>query len=408
MIIKKYKAVTEKEAIMMAQEDLGSEAIVMNVKTIKPGGVMKLFKKNRVELTAAIDDNVAEKNRETAVSSSDGLTNNGGGYLFGRAFANDTEKPADEAQNAIDEKINNIARLLEQQMSVEKVRNIKPDIEQNKEEVKAEVSDDELEDTQGRVVNLIYNQMLENEVSEKNAKTIIREIPELSDSHPIDNILANVYQKIVLKLVEVEPLTASENKPKIVFFVGNTGVGKTTTMAKIASKCRLEDKLKIAMFSVDTYRIAAIEQIKTYANIINVPMEVIYTPEEMKKNVEKYSDCDFIFVDTAGRSHQNEAQRRDLQAIIDSVQNYEKEIFLVVSAMVKYNDLLEIAKAYDEMFDYKLIFTKLDETRGIGCILNLRMDMGKPLSYVTCGQNVPDDINELNPQVIAKKLLGGE
>ena len=136
-------------------------------------------------------------------------------------------------------------------------------------------------------------------------------------------------------------------------------------------------------------------------------MDVVYTSEDMKKYAEKYSSCDYIFVDTAGRSHRNDEQRNDLKEIIDSVAEYEKEIYLVLSVTVKYNDLLNIAKTYEQLFDYKIIFTKLDETSELGSILNLKLDTDKQLSYVTWGQNVPDDIGLLNPQIIAKKLLGG-
>ncbi|MBQ8412400.1 MAG: flagellar biosynthesis protein FlhF [Lachnospiraceae bacterium] len=409
MIIKKYKAQTEKEAILMAREDLGPDAIVMNVKTIKPAGLFKLFKKSRVELTAAIDDNISEKS--TAVSAAPAKDN----YRFGRAFENDKEGYSEEAQNAIEEKINSIAKLLEQQMTVthREVIPEEPKEERPIEKKEAKVGDlsfteeNKISNPDNKLFELIYNQLIENEVKKEYVDMIIDETDSINDKQPLDNILSSVYQKIVLKLGEVEPLKPGEDKPKIVFFVGNTGVGKTTTMAKIASKCVLEDKLKIAMFSVDTYRIAAIEQTKTYANIINVPMEVIYTPEDMKKYVEKYKDCDLILVDTAGRSHRNEEQKNDLQSIIDSVKDYEKEVYLVVSVTVKYKDLLNIAKTYGDIFDYKLIFTKLDETKGLGSILNLKLDMDKKLSYVTWGQNVPDDIGVLNPQVIAKKLLGG-
>ncbi len=407
MIIKKYNAPTEKEAILMAKEELGPEAIVMNVKTIKPAGIFKLFKKPRVELTAAIDDAVAEKQTATTVSAPKES------YRFGNAFAADKEGYSEEAQNAIEEKINSIAKLLEQQMSSSRQDNTSSfdRIVADEEEDIRSYTEKNIETpstkTDNKVVELIYNQLLDNEVKKEFVDVIIDEMDAVSSKQPIDNILSSVYQKIVLKLGQVEPLKPSENKPKIVFFVGNTGVGKTTTMAKLASKCKLENKLNIAMFSVDTYRIAAIEQIKTYANILNSPMEVIYTPEDMKNYVEKYKDCDLILVDTAGRSHRNEDQRKDLQAIIDSVEDYEKEIYLVVSVTVKYNDLISIAKTYGELFDYKLIFTKLDETKELGSILNLKLEMNKDLSYVTWGQNVPDDIGVLNPQIIAKKLLGG-
>ncbi len=402
MIIKKYKAATEKEAILMAKEELGPDAVVMNVKTTKRKGIMKLFKKNTVELTAAIDDNVAEKsiNKE--------------GY-------------SEEAQNAIEEKINSIARLLEQQMNSGNGKNTE-DVEETKEKetrglnfdavisdatsdikIDKQISNHKSSETiaKNKVIELIYNQLIENEVKKEIADDIVGEFDTDNSKLPLDNILANVYQKIVLKLGEVKPLTTGENKPKIVFFVGNTGVGKTTTMAKLASKFKLEEKLEIAMLSIDTYRIAAIEQIKTYANILNTPMEVVYTPEDIKNYVEKYKDCDLIFVDTAGHSHRNEEQKKNLKEMVDAVADYETEVFLVVSAVVKYKDLLDIAKTYDKLFDYKLIFTKLDETRASGSILNLKLDMKKSLSYATWGQNVPEDIGVVNPQIVAKSLLGG-
>lgn len=399
MIIKKYKAATEKDAILMAKEELGPEAVVMNVKTIKRKGIMKLFKKNTVELTAAIDDNVEKKPSKEGYS--------------------------EDAQNAIEEKINSIAKLLEQQMMSgadknteeasqnEYVRGSRFDAvvaDDNSDLLKAAPSNTNKPQSfsDNKVVELIYNQLIENEVRKEIADDIIGELDTENPKLPLDNILANVYQKIVLKLGEVKPLKAGENKPKIVFFVGNTGVGKTTTMAKLASKFKLEEKMNIAMLSIDTYRIAAIEQIKTYANILNTPMEVVYTPEDIKNYVEKYKDCDLIFVDTAGHSHKNEEQKKNLKEMVDAVSDYETEVFLVVSAVVKYNDLLDIAKTYDKLFEYKLIFTKLDETRASGSILNLKLDMNKTLSYATWGQNVPEDIGVVNPQIVAKSLLGGD
>lgn len=413
MIIKKYKAKTEKEAILMAQEELGSGAIVMNVKTIKPGGIMRLFKKTRVELTAAIDDHITEK---TSVSEDTNAKENET-YHFGTGFSDNKDEYSEEAKNAIEEKINSIAKLLEQQMTVSVHEdnsisdNVKPVRHEDKntesEDNACTDNDNSSSHTPNKIARLIYKQLINNEVKDKYADMLIEELGEAGDKQSVDNALANAYQKIVLKLGEIKALKSGENKPKIVFFVGNTGVGKTTTMAKLASKCKLEDKLSVAMLSVDTYRIAAIEQIKTYANILSAPMEVVYTPDDMKKYVEKYNDCDLIMVDTAGRSHRNEEQREDLKAILESVSDYEKEIFLVVSVTTKYSDLYDIADTYGELFDYRIIFTKLDETNGLGSILNLKLDTSKELSYVTWGQNVPDDIGVLNPQIIAKKLLGG-
>ena len=411
MIIKKYKAKTEQEAILLAKEDLGPDAIVMNVKTIKSGGFFGLFKKARVELTAAIDDAMEQPKHETVKrETDDGREPEKEPYRFGNAFSSKKDTYSTDAQNAIEEKINSIAMLLEQQMKVEKQNKDEETIEEPSEH---EIQKGDFESpktekksvSKGKIVDLIKKQLLDNEVADKYVELVIDELDEGSIS--IDNTLANAYQKIVLKLGQVKPLMPAKEGPKVVFFVGNTGVGKTTTMAKLASKCKLEEKLSVALLSVDTYRIAAIEQIKTYANIINAPMSVIYTPDDMKQAVDKYKDYDLILVDTAGRSHKNEEQRNDLKAIIDSVVDVDKTIYLVVSATTKYSDLLDIATTYKEMFDYDIIFTKLDETNGVGCIMNLKLDTGKDLAYVTWGQNVPEDIGLVNPQTIAKKLLGG-
>ncbi len=386
MIIKKYKASTEKEAIIMAKEDLGSEAIVMNVKTIKPNGILKIFKNPRVELTAAIDDNITQS--VTSVN----------------------ENTAKET-SAIEEKINSIAKLLEAQITAEKkTEPEKKTFDKTTDSYQTKTEDEEKDSSakrDNRIIDLICSQLSDNEVEKEFVNNIVGELDYLNDKQHLDNVLSSVYQKIVLKLGEIKPLTPSENKPKIVFFVGNTGVGKTTTVAKLASKSKLEGKYKVALFSVDTYRIAAIEQLKTYANIIDAPMEVVYTPEDMENLIDKYKDYDYIFVDTAGRSHKDAEQKNDLRAVIDAVGDKEKEVYLVVSATIKYKDMLNIAKTYDDIYEYKVIFTKLDETNGIGAILNLKMELNKDLSYVTWGQNVPDDIGILNPQVIAKKLLGG-
>ena len=315
MIIKKYKALTEKEAILLAKEDLGPDAIVMNVKKIKPGGIMRLFKKSRVELTAAIDDDMEEQAATTAPAAAPSVKSDEQTidlrqerrgesaeepFLFGKAFGENKDSYSEEAQNAIEEKINSIAKLLEQQMQTQKSAeaSIKEAANQAISSGEATVKAEEKK-----------TELMDSEVSEAHAKEIIDELTVKDDKQPIDNILANVYQKIVLKLGEIQPLTAGEKKPKVVFFVGNTGVGKTTTMAKLASLCTLDMKLKCAMFSIDTYRIAAIEQLKTYANILSAPMEVVYTPEEMAQSVEKFKNYDLILVDTAGRSHKSEEQK---------------------------------------------------------------------------------------------------
>ena len=220
--------------------------------------------------------------------------------------------------------------------------------------------------------------------------------------------MSNVYQKLILKFGQPGKIELVSGQPKVVFFIGPTGVGKTTTIAKIASKFKVDSGKKVAFLTADTYRIAAAEQLRTYANILDTPFTIVYSAEELNTAVERVSDYDLVLVDTAGFSHKNETQREDIKKLIEHLdEKYEKEVYLVVSATIKYKDLLDIADIYHEIADYKIIFTKLDETTSYGNMLNIRMYSGAELSYVTDGQNVPDDIELFDTQKIVKQLLGG-
>ena len=222
----------------------------------------------------------------------------------------------------------------------------------------------------------------------------------------MDFVLSTVYQKMILKFGKAKLVQPSENKPKLIYFIGPTGVGKTTTIAKIASRFCVEEKKKIALLTADTYRIAAAEQLRTYANILEVPFRVIYTPDEIVQSVKDFKDMDYILIDTSGHSHQNEEQKEAILEFLKATEeNIEKEIFLVVSATTKYKDLTGIADSYKSVKGYKIIFTKLDETTALGNMYNLRLYTGAELSYVTCGQNVPDDISPFNPQFTVKQIL---
>ncbi|MCR4587843.1 MAG: flagellar biosynthesis protein FlhF [Lachnospiraceae bacterium] len=259
-------------------------------------------------------------------------------------------------------------------------------------------------------MKLLYNTMLDNEVIEKYANQILDETDRnLKPDVPMDYILAGVYQKMILKFGKPSPITPAANGPKVVFFVGPTGVGKTTTIAKIASKFSVEQKKKVALLTADTYRIAAAEQLHTYANILETPFRIIYTAEEVEASLRDFASFDYILVDTAGHSQQNVALRENMTTFIHAVDGLaEREVFLVVSATTKYRDLLNIADSYNSVADYKLIFTKLDETVTLGNLYNLKQYTGASMSYITCGQNVPDDMEVFDPQKTVKQILGGK
>ena len=400
MIIKKFTAKTEKEAIDNARRELGEGVVVMNVKPVKNKGLFAFLKSPMVEVTVALEE---ESEKYTAAVSA---INNVIASSQNIEKEEKVEKKApvietiEKRDSAIEEKLDSLQSLLEQQLQ-------KP--EEKKEEKAAEEPKEESETD--KFMHLLHDTMLQNEVDEKYAQEIIDEIELINKPNmPFDYALANIYQKMILKFGKpsgIEP--ASNGGIKLVFFIGPTGVGKTTTIAKIASKFRVDEKKKVALLTADTYRIAAAEQLRTYANILEVPFRVIYTVEEINKALEDFKGYDYIMIDTAGHSHQNNTQKDNMRNIIHSVDDIvEKEVHLVLSATTKYRDLISIADSYKEMADYKLIFTKLDETTTLGNLLNLRLYTGASLSYVTYGQNVPDDIEDFNPQKTVKRLLGGK
>lgn len=416
MIIKKFQGKTEGEAVALARKELGDALVIMNVRPVKPKGIFSIFKSQIKEVTVALEEEPEEQRgieqrKKEATARQEAQLKSAVAAVSEIAEAAFAQKPSEQkseqtssytsytAENGIEKKLDDLQFLLEKNMRASKEES--PQTEEKEEEQE--------ENTNISFFKLLYSVMLENEVDEKVANQLIDELDKsMKPNMPIDYMLSNVYQKMILKFGQPATITPSEKGPKFVFFIGPTGVGKTTTIAKIASKFRVEEKKKVALLTADTYRIAAAEQLRTYASILEVPFRVIYTPEEMADSLQDFQDYDYVLVDSAGHSHYNQEQRMHMGQFVSTLDGaVEKEVYLVVSATTKYSDLLSIADAYQMVTDYKLIFTKLDETRTLGNLLNLRIHTGAQMSYITCGQNVPDDIEIFDAQETVKKLLGG-
>lgn len=441
MIVKKFQAPTEMEAIIKAREELGSTAVVLNIKSIKQRGLARLFKKDAVEVTAALEekDIVDGINKNKPVFDNNAASGqkakperminqsmvSGGTSSTINLIADDNT--AVSSASAIEQKLDSLHNLLQNQGNLnsdmsssgsqgktvaasaytKRMSDIKEDISgaagENK-QVK------ERENANYKFLQLIYKKLIDNEVDSRFADEIIGEIENsLKKESNLDSILAAVYQKIILKLGKPKTIEMGD-KAKVIFFIGPTGVGKTTTIAKIASSFKIEKEARVAFITADTYRIAAVEQLNTYASIIDCPVSVVYSVEDMNKSLSEYKDYDLILVDTAGRSHKATEQMDELKAFIEEVaqraDEFDFECYLTLSLTTKYKDLKSIADKYDDV-DWAVIFTKLDETCSVGNILNIRMLTDRPLSYTTSGQNVPDDIEVINEQGIARQLLGG-
>lgn len=405
MIIKKFQGKTENDAVEAAKKELGKNIVIMNVRDVKRKGILRFFRSNAVEVTVALEEEneryapVKKEEKKEAAEASGNTAKTvypGDSMEIGRDLLIKNIEEDRRGSSLLEEKLDNLHTLLEQQLQKPEEENVEAE----------EEPQSELE----KFIKILYNTMLDNEVSEKYANQIIDEIEKTAKPNmPFDYALSNIYQKMVLKFGKPLGIIPPENGAKAIFFIGPTGVGKTTTIAKIASKYIVEEKKKVVLLTSDTYRIAAAEQLRTYAGILEVPFRIVYTPEEIKQAFKEFSDYDYIFIDTSGHSYQNEEQKENTREIIHSVDgDAEKEIFLVLSATTKYRDLIRIVDSYSQITDYKLIFTKLDETSAVGNLLNIKLYTGAALSYVTCGQNVPNDIEEFNPQKTVKQLLGGQ
>lgn len=411
MIIKKFVGKTEEEAIELAKKELGNSIVIMNVKSVKKAGLLGLFGAKQVEVTVAMEEenNAAKKNKKDKT-----------GQVPAAAFPeNEGKEQTVFDSQRIEKKLESLQSLLESQMKNQVYHTAYDPTQENDQQsiempVKKRQKEEQTPETainqeQDKFIRLMYHTMIENEVDEKYANQIVAEIEKSKNPNiPLDYLLASVYQKMILRFGKSEGIDMSENHPKVVIFIGPTGVGKTTTIAKVASKYSMDGKKKIALLTADTYRIAATEQLRTYANILEVPFRVIYTEEEMQKAIQEYAELDYIFVDTTGHSHQNEEQLENTKNLLNAIDACTtRQTFLVLSATTKYSDLLKIAKRYQTITQYQLIFTKLDETTSVGNLLNVKLYADAPIAYITTGQNVPDNIEQFNPQKMVKQILGG-
>lgn len=426
MIVKKFQAQTETEAILKAKDELGSTAVVLNVKTLKQRGVFRIFKKDMVEITAALEENdfingIKEKKPTVEKRVTAQESKNIDKPKASINLVADEKLTIGSDNDIIEQKLDSLHSLLrtqlkenEQTMNITSKRKEEKDVNtfsmnEPKDDLKKVIQ--ERENANFKFLQLIYNKMIDNEVDEKYANQIIGDIESsLKKESNIDSILAGVYQKIILKLGQTKTIRIG-NKPKVVFFIGPTGVGKTTTIAKIASKFKLEKQARVAFVTADTYRIAAVEQLNTYASIIDCPVSVVYAASELDDCLKEYSGYDLILVDTAGRSHKSEEQMIELGNLLERVEmqndKFDCEVYLTLSITTKYKDLIDITERYKDIDDWAIIFTKLDETCALGNILNIKLFTDAALSYTTSGQNVPNDIEVINEQGLAKQLLGG-
>ncbi|QQE11209.1 flagellar biosynthesis protein FlhF [Planctomycetota bacterium] len=268
------------------------------------------------------------------------------------------------------------------------------------------------------VPDKLFNQylaLLEQEVSEELVQEIIAQVrEELSEEQLADDTACKAaIEKAIAELIPTdcssdkdafENTRQADGRPKTIALVGPTGVGKTTTVAKLAATFKLKHNKKVALVTLDTYRIAAVDQLRTYAGIIGVDLHVVMSPAELKDTLARTADCDVVLIDTAGRAPRDDSRLQELSQFIQAAQPHE--VHLVLSSTCTQNVLMEAVDRFSKIRTDRIIFTKLDEAVTFGVVLNVARKVNKQLSYITTGQEVPHQIEAGQSDRIAKLVMG--
>ncbi len=371
MQVKRYEASNVQEAMEKIRTDLGDDAVVLSTKRLRRG------KTTFIEVTAARDLPVKacsrEENRDRTPAS-------------GR----------EEIRAEIDE-IRKIA---------ESLRGENP-FRAQMSELKEMMSS--LFDLVGSLreetgLSAIYRRLVSGGMSRERAYGLVKETPcGRGGNRPEDyekalrSVEESIGRSIAVPRDRIDP-------DRVVVFIGPTGVGKTTTLAKVAARYAIDFKKKVGLITTDTYRIAAAEQIRTYAKIMGLPLEIATEKESYRKALAKFSDKDCILVDTPGRSHLDSRHLKKIAEILAADTPARAHLLLSLTSSTR--NLLEAADRYSTINYDSIIFTKLDETRSFGAMFDVVAQSEKPVSYLTTGQNVPKDIERANPDRIAKLIVG--
>ncbi len=409
MNVKRFIGTDNNDAMLKVKRELGSEAVILHTRKIRQKGIRGFFKKPLVEIVAAIDDStiVVPKNDGDGAKLLAEMRSYGVNTSLNKTSKKETIVNGEKAEVQSVETATTEALTIEKDVAEQKqdIADLKSQISELKAMITEAVVKPNKEKQEqdfwqhAQIKNLLAHD-IEKEILEQIEIEFNQENIDLSDEEEVKLYLSQYLEDLIGENFDADSKTSEQ---KIYYFVGPTGVGKTTTIAKIAAKLTMMDNKKLSLVTADTYRIAAVDQLKTYGEILSIPLDVIYEAEDMEKVLDKKADYDYILVDTAGRNHKDEEMRSDLEALL--AQTKDHEVFLVISCTSSVRDVKRIIKSYQFIEDYHLIFTKLDEAETYGNILNGKVLSKKDLAFITNGQSVPDDIIPATPKRVADLLL---
>lgn len=439
MRVKRFIVDTMPDAMLKIRSELGSDAVILSTKEMKIGGFLGMFQKKKIEVIAASETSEATAPPKSISTPSAPITR----APVARQAAPQAYRKTAELLSGQSVQPESIPERQQSPVAVTAVQEVQRSndeiaiaVEENEEvtivatkqvdspvdnEVRLFNELDQMKQMMTKIsrqhdrarelpeaLNEMRDQLLEQEISLELADRWIDSIYEdwaqsnktLTDEemkHALLNQVSSFLQGVVGEGIK--------STTKIVYVAGPTGVGKTTTIAKLAADQIFRERKKVGFITADTYRISAIEQLRTYATILNVPLEVVQSPGDMQRALNVLSGCDLIFMDTAGRNYLNELLVAELHSLFSLSE--QSETYLVLSLTSKTKDMQKITEHFSKYGIQKVIFTKLDETESIGPLYNLLNEFSLKASYITNGQNVPDDILPVDDKLLVQMLLEG-
>jgi flagellar biosynthesis protein FlhF len=406
MNLQTFKASTMAEALGQVKTSMGHDAVILHTRTYHTRHWLGLKRREIVEITAGRGMNVGQR-RRTPVKPSPALENNLLTQVQQRPAALPTaaavvvKDPIANGRQLLETSAGGTAVMLGLTQEMSTLKTMVKDLCSQVRQSKAPQVPEDLFDY---YMTLIQNQVAE-ELAQEIVATLQKQIrPEhLQQPQFVREKLADLLEKL---LPSSGPIVRTKSYgPHVVALIGPTGVGKTTTIAKLAANLKLREKHRVGLITLDTYRIAAVDQLKRYADIIGSPLKVVSNAEDLRDAIKSMNDCDFILVDTAGRSPKDALKLNELKNFLAAAEPDEVHLVLSTTASQECVELA-IERFADVRVD-KIIFTKIDEAAHVGTVLNVVRKVNKSLSYITTGQDVPDDIEVGRGRRLAQLILGG-
>ena len=384
MKIKKFRAQTMNEAFKQIKAQLGPNAIILNVQEHKKTGTFGFVQSRFLEVTAALDDKPIRSSENPFRQKNTAEAN--------QTYSRPKRWPPEAAESG----------------SIEKLQSELQDLRSKYEQLHTQFGTDLRSEHLPPHLAGAYQMLTKSGVDEALALSILRSVADDFPSRDLsreglDHVLLQWMSRLI---PQADNQMTEQKRPRIVVLIGPTGVGKTTTIAKLSATDAIFHLKKVGLLSMDTYRIAAIDQLRVFADLSKIPMEVAYSPDDMSRAVQKFSQKDVIYIDTPGRSPRDGRGIQEIRDYLGAIQ--PDEVHLTLSLSTRSEDLLDVLKRFQVIPSNRIIFTKLDETNRYGNMLMVLKHFRLPVSFVTFGQDVPKTFRPATQSFLSQLILGME